>query len=1040
MCSSMYIFPSLQPLILKIKSYQCILFIGETSREESKIIKREAIYEDDNSSNSSSADEEDLFEEFSKMDAEKETKPSINTEEEKSTPRVNQKDLNCFKTYKKSKKPFARSRTASRKVKITGNGAKSKRKQPIKKLCVNVAYTRYKIVRYVAKKIFGYRLSKSDSDEWDICWLDAGISHERLFKMKAFQRINHFPGMYAIARKNLLARNLMKMQDKFPNEYDFFPKTWSLPAEMCDFKLQFQNANNKRKANNPTFICKPEAACQGRGIFLMNNLNKIPTKDNYIAQKYITNPYIIDNLKFDLRLYVLICGVDPLRIYLYDDGLARFATHKYKKPTNKNLKNSFIHLTNYAINKNSAKYESNTGLDSTNKGHKRSYKSILEHMRHKGEDVEKLQEDIEAGIIKTLCCIQPSLAHAYRSCQPEDVENSMCFEILGFDILIDQKLKPWVIEINTSPSFHVDTPLDYTIKKGVIEESIRLLNLSYNRKLRFKKKEKTEFQRRVLSGKIRRQTQEERIITKQDYNSKRNAKELKVVENFKLIYPNFEMEVYENFMSTAKIIWEEFTGSSNKPNKSEKKRKDRLDSSIINPPKVAIMQKVDNKTILKPKRRRPASAYSRQKENRFTKSIKETQIYTRTDDDTVMIKKEKITYQPSIVNLMPIKTKSKSSKSTTFTGIHHSKTKSSSGGDTQSKNFMLKHPMRDSMKKKGLAYSKKGRPPTQDSRGVGKTRPPSARVSMVKQSSGGYHKVSRTDSFAQTISEEVRKKSNSKYFSQSVNKNDRNKEMPISITTMNDISMHKSSQQMDHNEPAFEYSEGYAAPYDYEPLNSLDPQLNFLNKNRKNGISQPVINKQPITQHGAVKAVNAFNTLHKDPSTKKKDKEESAVSRPKITDSTFYKNEKSRIGTLSITGNKSYIGYKGSHTSSTRSIGTRQKQNRSQRVSNRSFQRQSRVEDTYIHCKSTMKSLFDNKNTNMLNKSINDKDSFSITRIPQNNISNLSSKQGTVDVNNNSMVDFEKSIHRFRTGSTRKKIVTYKNNYLINDDLDIGDK
>jgi tubulin polyglutamylase TTLL6/13 len=58
----------------------------------------------------------------------------------------------------------------------------------------------------------------------------------------------------------------------------------------------------------------------------------------------------------------------------------------------------------------------------------------------------------------------------------------MCFEILGMDILIDHKLKPWVIEINISPSFNVDTPLDYRIKQGVIEESIRLLNLSYQNK------------------------------------------------------------------------------------------------------------------------------------------------------------------------------------------------------------------------------------------------------------------------------------------------------------------------------------------------------------------------------------------------------------------------------------------------------------------------------------------------------------------------------------------------------------------------------
>ena len=53
-----------------------------------------------------------------------------------------------------------------------------------------------------------------------------------------------------------------------------------------------------------------------------------------------------------------------------------------------------------------------------------------------------------------------------------DGYNSMCFEILGFDILIDEKLKPWLIEINHTPSFSTDTPLDFKIKKDLIADTI----------------------------------------------------------------------------------------------------------------------------------------------------------------------------------------------------------------------------------------------------------------------------------------------------------------------------------------------------------------------------------------------------------------------------------------------------------------------------------------------------------------------------------------------------------------------------------------
>lgn len=61
--------------------------------------------------------------------------------------------------------------------------------------------------------------------------------------------------MYALARKNLLAKNLIAMQKYFPQEFNFFPKTWLIPQDIKSFKEQFNN----RKAK--TFIIKPEASC-----------------------------------------------------------------------------------------------------------------------------------------------------------------------------------------------------------------------------------------------------------------------------------------------------------------------------------------------------------------------------------------------------------------------------------------------------------------------------------------------------------------------------------------------------------------------------------------------------------------------------------------------------------------------------------------------------------------------------------------------------------------------------------------------------------
>ena len=79
----------------------------------------------------------------------------------------------------------------------------------------------------------------------------------------------------------------------------------------------------------------------------------------------------------------------------------------------------------------------------------------------------------------------------------------MCFEILGFDIFLDEKLKPWILEVNHSPSFSTDSPLDFKVKKNLVADVIELLNLSWFKKMKYKKQKALEFQRRAIKGKVK---------------------------------------------------------------------------------------------------------------------------------------------------------------------------------------------------------------------------------------------------------------------------------------------------------------------------------------------------------------------------------------------------------------------------------------------------------------------------------------------------------------------------------------------------------
>ena len=228
----------------------------------------------------------------------------------------------------------------------------------------------------------------------------------------------------------------------------------------------------KPKRTKFTLIVKPDCFSQGKGIFLTNDLNDLkglPKEEgDHVIQEYMREPHLIDELKYDIRLYVLVLSCEPLKIFMFREGLVRFATKKYTPIENnsakKELDNLLMHLTNYAVNKDEEDFIVPKGVNDDN-AHKRSLKMVLERLRKEGQDTEKLMEQIKDIIVKTILPIQEDIRHNYRACQPSDIENQMCFEILGFDIILDKDCKPFLLEVNHAPSFATDTPLDYDIKK-----------------------------------------------------------------------------------------------------------------------------------------------------------------------------------------------------------------------------------------------------------------------------------------------------------------------------------------------------------------------------------------------------------------------------------------------------------------------------------------------------------------------------------------------------------------------------------------------
>lgn len=428
---------------------------------------------------------------------------------------------------------------------------------------IDISKCQYTILKEVIKEL---KWDIDFEDDPDIIWQDSALSPTILSLLNSYQRINHFPGIFAISRKDYLARHLKSMELMNPGDFSFFPETWIVPQE-------FQSLKAYIATNNPILIVKPPNLSQGKGIFLTRWLQDIP--DNCVVQRYIENPFLIDGYKFDLRIYALITGFDPLRVYIHEDGLVRLATSPYCKPTDLNMNNVFMHLTNYAINKLSPSFVVSRKIDDFS-GHKRSFKTFLQKLEEDGNNSKKLLKRIDDIILKTLCTVQPFLSHQYRSCQPNDSYSAICFQILGFDIFLDSRLHPHLLEVNHTPSFSTDSALDFQIKKSVIKDCLNMVGARAECSKIFEQDKSNFLNEKVYKSfcKVRdlRSERKDRFLQQQLEN------ETQFMGGYRRVFPCEDKEKYIKYMNDARQI----SGSkSSKKSKPEAKVPQRIRKSTV---------------------------------------------------------------------------------------------------------------------------------------------------------------------------------------------------------------------------------------------------------------------------------------------------------------------------------------------------------------------------------------------------------------------------------------------------------------------------
>merc|ERR1712070_62050 len=325
-------------------------------------------------------------------------------------------------------------------------------------MCTAYSRTSDDLLQRVIESLPGWEPQFLKKTGCDVYWVASSNDFDEVVKqLKPRQRINRFPGMTEACHKVVFAKLLQRTALVHDEAVSFWPQTWTLPEDMA--------ALRKAMATKATFIVKPDTASQGDGIFLCQSFDalecKLRTSSNardLVIQRYINNPLLLDGLKFDLRLYVLVKSVAPLEVFICKEGLARFCTEKYEPASQKNFHKVMGHLTNYSLNKRSDKFSHSDEDGDT--GTKRFLSTTFQRLHEAGLDTAVLWEQIATIVKTTMVALAPMLVDEFGAMFGPDAAPQQCFQVLGFDVMMDSKGKPYLLEVNSHPSFQLTTVVE----------------------------------------------------------------------------------------------------------------------------------------------------------------------------------------------------------------------------------------------------------------------------------------------------------------------------------------------------------------------------------------------------------------------------------------------------------------------------------------------------------------------------------------------------------------------------------------------------
>lgn len=290
-----------------------------------------------------------------------------------------------------------------------------------------------------------------------------------------WQLVNHFRGAHHLVTKHGLSRNLRASALLDGADIGRVAPPTYHAADAAQLRLLIAHQHDRPCA----WIVKSEGGRRGDGIALMTHLRDVlcRCRDEHfrvVVQEYVERPMLIRHRKFDVRLWALVTSINPLVWWTFDEYYLRFASQPYSADTVASAGHKAAHLTNYNVQRGCAEFGQAVAGNMMVRSEFRAELEAMHAARGGATPMDASPCTAAAAEMALFHAMNELMTAALRSVSDVVEHRDGTFELFGFDVLIDADLKPWLLEVNSSPGMDPSaTP--HTMVHDAMVDMVRLV-------------------------------------------------------------------------------------------------------------------------------------------------------------------------------------------------------------------------------------------------------------------------------------------------------------------------------------------------------------------------------------------------------------------------------------------------------------------------------------------------------------------------------------------------------------------------------------